>query len=158
MIFRRILTASCVFLGGFIADTAWAINGGTLRMNPRNSWRAFEVITVGDNPAGDGYSWAMPGAFDGIGAWLPDTTTLRVNINQENTDATVSEVNLNLPSFQTAITNVIGSGTTGGVSFFISAQQAYGRWTPNGGTSWINTADVTTTSFTKFCSSQLHKA
>jgi hypothetical protein len=158
MTFRRILTASCVFLGGFAADTAWAINGGTLRMNPRNGWRAFEVITVGDNPAGDGYNWAMPGTFDGIGAWLPDATTFRVNINQENSDATVSEVNLNLANFQTAISNVIGSGTTGGVNFVTSAQQAYGRWTANAGTSWINTADVTTTSFYRFCSSQLHQA
>jgi hypothetical protein len=100
----------------------------------------------------------MPGTFDGVGAWLPDATTLRVNINQENTDATVSEVNLNLPSFQIAITNVIASGTTGGVNFVTSAQQAYGRWTANGGSTWTNTADVTTTSFYRFCSSQLHKA
>src|SRR3954470_22697600 len=94
-----------------IASNAFAINGGTLRVTPRNSWRAFEVITIGDNPAGDGYSYAMPGNFDGIGAWIPAADTLRFNINQENSDANVSEVNLNLDNFQSAIHNMIGTGS-----------------------------------------------
>src|SRR4051794_30104221 len=78
-----------------MAVPVWALNGGALRVVPRNSWRAFEVISVGDNPV-DAYSWAMPGQFDGLGAWLPDPATLRVQINHEIGDATVSEVNLNL--------------------------------------------------------------
>jgi hypothetical protein len=135
-------------------NDALAINGGTLRVNPRNSWRAFEVITTGDNPAGDSFSWAMPSAFDGLGAWLPTATTLRVNINHEVTDAAVSEVNLNLASFQTAIRNVITSGTTGGVTFVTSAQQGYDRWSNDGGNSWTPTTDVSNTAFTRFCSSQ----
>lgn len=148
-----------IFVGGailltFAANTALAINGGTLRVNPKNSWRAFEVITAGENPAGDGFTWAMPGAFDGIGAWVPTAGTLRLNINHENTDATVSEVNLNLANFQTAIRNVISGGTTGGVTFVNSAQQAYGRWSADGGGSWTTTSDVTTTAFSRFCSSQ----
>lgn len=30
------------------------INGGPLQMVPRNGWKAFEVISVGNNPGGDG--------------------------------------------------------------------------------------------------------
>ena len=48
----------------------------------------------------------------------------------------VSEVNLNLANFQTAIRNVISGGTTGGVSFVTSAQQAYGRWSDDGLICW----------------------
>ena len=110
-----------------VADSVWAINGGTLRVNPRNCWRAFEVITVGDNPAG-GANYAMPGTFDGLGASPTGPSELRVLVNHENTDANVSEVNLNLANFQTAIGNVIAGGTTGGVTFVNAAQQAYGRW------------------------------
>jgi hypothetical protein len=148
---------ACTFTFAFAGSNSWAINGGTLRMTPRNGWRAFEVISVGDNPAGDGFTWVMPSAFDGIGAWLPDASTLRLQINHENTDATVSEVNLNLSNFQSAIRNVIGSGTTGGDSFVSSAQQAYGRWTNDGGANWTATSDVTKTAFYRFCSGQSHK-
>ena len=95
---------------------ALAIDGGTLRINAVNGWMAFEVITVGDNPAGDGYAWAMPGTFDGLGAWL-NGETLRLQVNHENSDATISEVDLNLANFKTAIGNVIDAGNTGGVSF-----------------------------------------
>jgi hypothetical protein len=140
-----------------IASNAFAINGGTLRVNPRNNWRAFEVITIGNDPAGDGYTFAMPGNFDGIGAWIPAAGTLRLNFNHENTDASVSEVNLNLANFQSAIHNVIGTGSTGGIPFVNSAQQAYGRWSANGGATWTATADVTTTAFNRFCSSQSYE-
>jgi hypothetical protein len=149
---------SAAILLTFAVDAALAINGGTLRVNPRNNWRGFEVITTGDNPAGDGFSWAMPGAFDGIGAWIPTPGTLRLNINHETSDATVSEVNLNLANFQTAIRNVIASNTTGGVTFVNSAQQAYGRWSANGGSTWTVTTGINTTSFHGFCSSQYHPA
>lgn len=157
MTVRRILIVVCNLVFALAADTAWALNGGTLRVTPRNSWRAFEVITVGNNPV-DAYSWVMPDTFDGVGAWMPDTATLRVQINHENTDATVSEVNLGLGNFQTAIRNVINTGVTGGVTFVNSAQQAYGQWSANGGSTWTPTLDVTTTAFTRFCSSQLHNA
>src|SRR5690349_7703155 len=93
-------------------NDAFALNGGTVRVTPRNGWRAFEVISINDNPAGDGYPWAMPGNFDGVGAWAPTAGTLRLNINHENADATVSEVNLNLANFQTAIHNVISTNAT----------------------------------------------
>ena len=96
----------------------------------------------------------MPNTFDGVGAWLPDASSLRLNVNHEETDATISEVNLSLSSFQTAVSNMISGGTTGGVSFVQSAQQAYDRWSNNAGSSWTNTVDVSNTSFYRFCSGQ----
>ena len=140
-----------------LVPSAYSIDGGTLRVVPRNGWKAFEVISVGENPAGDGINYAMPGTFDGIGAWLPDAATLRVQLNHETSDATVSEINLNLASFQTAISNTISGGTTGGVSFVSSAQQAYDRWSNDGGANWTNTVDNSTTAFYRFCSSQSYK-
>jgi hypothetical protein len=136
------------------ATSAAALDGGTLRVNPRNGWKAFEVITVGDNPTEDGFTWSMPGAFDGLGAWFPDLSTLRVLVNHETGDATISEVNLDLADFRTAISNTISGGTPGGVSFVDSARQAYDRWSDDGGATWTSTSDTSNTSFTKFCSGQ----
>jgi hypothetical protein len=53
-----------IFLVG-LAMLRRAINGGR-RDNPQNG-RAFEVISVGEDPSGDGYTYAMPGSFDGLG-------------------------------------------------------------------------------------------
>jgi hypothetical protein len=150
MTIGRICIVACSLVLGLTAETVWALNGGTLRVNPRNSWKAFEVITFGNNPV-DAYTWAMPDTFDGVGAWMPDTNTLQLQINHENSDATVSEVNLSLGNFQTAIQNVINTGITGGVTFVNSARQAYGQWSANGGSSWNPTSDVTTTAFARFC-------
>jgi hypothetical protein len=152
---RRILLTAAVLWSPTI-DAALALNGGTLRVNPRNGWRAFEVISTGDNPA-DAYPYTLPGTFDGVGAWLPDATTLRLEVNHETSDASVSEVNLDRASFQTAIRNVINGGTTGGVSFVTSAQQAYGRWSSNAGATWSATSDTSTTSFRRFCSGQSYR-
>jgi hypothetical protein len=143
-----------VFAVDAVSPSVYALNGGTRRVTPRNGWRAFEIITVGDNPAGDGINYVMPSTFDGLGAWLPDAGTLRVLVNHENPDGTVSEVNLNLASFETAISNIVSSGTTGGVTFVNSAQQSYDRWSNDGGINWTPTVDVTTTAFTRFCSGQ----
>jgi hypothetical protein len=143
-----------MIVGGVLASTAYALDGGTLRVNPRNDWRAFEVITVGDNPTGDGFIWSMPGTFDGLGAWLPDTSTLRVQVNHEISNAPISEVNLDLVSFQTAISNMINNGNTGGGSFVTSARQAYDRWSDDGGATWTVTTDTSNTGFSRFCSGQ----
>src|SRR4051794_36459447 len=121
----QIFIASSTFCVAFANESAWALNGGVLRVNPRNGWKAFEVITVGNNPI-DAYNWNMPDTFDGVGAWMPDPYTLQLEINHENTDAAVSEVNLSLPNFQTAIRNVINTGVTGGVTFVNSARIGYG--------------------------------
>ncbi len=135
-----------------------ALDGGLLRVNPRNGWSAFEVISIGDNPSGDGFNWSMPGTFDGLGAWLPDASTLRLQINHETTDAAISEVNLNLADFKTAIGNTISGGTTGGVTFVNSARQAYDRWSDNAGTGWTNTSNTSNTDFYRFCSGQSYGA
>ena len=52
--------------------SSYALDGGPLRVKPRNGWKAFEVISTGDNPAGDGQNWTMPTTFDGLGAQLVD--------------------------------------------------------------------------------------
>ena len=140
------------------AGSAFALDGGPLLVTPRNGWKAFEVITQGNDPAGDGFTYALPTTFDGLGAWTPNASTLRLALNHETGDASVSEVNLNLANFQTAITNAISTGNTGGVSFVSSARQAYGRWSNDGGGSFTNTADNTTTAFQRFCSGQFHPA
>lgn len=131
-----------------------ALDGGVLRVNPRNGWSGFEIISVGDNPPGDGFNWSMPGTFDGLGAWLTNASTLRLQVNHEIGDATISEVNLNLPDFQTAIGNTLSGGHPGGVTFVQSARQAYDRWSNDGGSSWISTSDTVNTSFYRFCSGQ----
>jgi autotransporter-associated beta strand protein len=153
---RRLLTAATLVGASCAAPTAFALDGGPLRVTPRNGWKAFEVISVGNNPSGGFPAGGMPGAFDGVGAWLSDPSNLRLSVNHELTDATVSEVNLNLTNFRTAIGNMISGGSTGGVTFVSSASQAYDSWI-NGG-SPMPTSDNTTTAFQKFCSGQFHPA
>jgi len=157
MFFQKLpaLIANSIVLTISIYSTpASALDGGTLRVNPRNGWKAFEVISVGDNPAGDGFDWAMPGTFDGLGALLVGSSTLRLQNNHEIGDATISEVDIDLANFKTAISNTIHSGSTGGGSFVTSARQAYDRWSSNGGTTWTNTSGPSNTSFARFCSGQ----
>jgi hypothetical protein len=150
---RRIACGVVIGLG--CAQPVLAVDGGTTPLvTPRNGWKAFEIITQGNDPAGDGFAYAMPGVFDGLGAWRPDGSTLRVQVNHETADASVSEVNLNLASFKTAITNMRNTGTTGGGSFVSSARQAYGRWSDNGGSTWTDTLDASSTAFNRFCSGQ----
>lgn len=136
------------------APLACALDGGTLRVNPRSGWSGFEVISIGDNPAADGFTWSMPGTFDGLGAWMPDSVTMRLLVNHEISDATISEVNLSLVSFRAAISNTADVGSTSGVTFVNSARQAYDRWSGDAGASWTNTSNTVTTSFSRFCSGQ----
>jgi hypothetical protein len=139
-----------MIVGGVFNSTAFGLDGGTLRINPRNDWKAFEVITVGNNPTGDGFDWSMPDTFDGMGAWLSDETNLRLQVNHEiSREAPISEVNLDLASFKMAISNTINSGSTGGGRFVNSARLAYDRWSSDGGATFTNTTD-----FSRFCSGQ----
>jgi hypothetical protein len=147
--------SACVVMA---PSSAYAVDGEAVRVTPRNGWKAFEVITAGNNPANDGFAHVMPGAFDGIGALVPDASTLRLWVNHENADATVSEVSLNLANFKTAITNMRNTGVTGGVSFVTSARKAWDQWSNNGGTSFTTTGDDSSNGFARFCSSQLHRA
>ncbi len=137
-----------------LSTPAVALDGGILRLNTYNGWRAFEVISRNENPAGDGFGWAMPGTFDGLGASLADASTLRLQVNHETGDATISEVRLDLANFKTAISNTISGGSPGGGSFVTSARQAYDQWTGDGGSTWSSTSDTSTTSFYRFCSGQ----
>ncbi|TWU28246.1 hypothetical protein [Bythopirellula polymerisocia] len=152
----RILSANLLFVVASVTllSSAYALNGDTLQLNPRNNWRAFEIITVGDNPVDDGFDWTMPSTFDGLGARLSDASTLRILINHEISYTTISEVNINLSSFRTAISNTINSGSTDGASFVTSAREAFERWSSNGGASWINASDKNNTRFERFCSGQ----
>lgn len=135
------------------APPVLALNGGVSRVTTANGWKTFEVISQGDNPAG-GTNHAMPALYDGTGAFLVDPTTLRILINHENTDASVSEVDLNIPNLKLAISNMIANSNTGGVTFVTAADQAYDRWTANGGSTWTNTTSISNTSFYRFCSAQ----
>ncbi len=155
---QRLSALLCVVVSISANSSVDALDGGTLRVNPRNGWQAFEVISVGDDPASDGFAWAMPGAFDGIGAWLPNSTTLRLQVNHESSDATISEVDLRVADFKAAIHNMIDGGTTGGTGFVAVARQAYDRFSSDGGLSWISTTDTSNTSFSRFCSGQSYAA
>ena len=159
MILRKLLfsfSGVALIATMLLTSSALALDGGTLRVTPNatNGWQAFEVISKGDNPAGDGFAWSMPATFDGMGASISDPLTLRVQVNHEISDAPISEVNLILANFKTAIGNMISGGTTGGVSFVDSARQAYDRWSDDGGATWTGTSDVSTTNFSRFCSGQ----
>ncbi len=144
-----------------IAPNVYAIDGGTLQIEAENGWLAFEVISSGED-ADDGFKYPMPDTFDGIGAQLLDDGTLRVQVNHERGVegplANISEVNLDLANFQTAITNMISGGNTGGVSFVDSARQAYDRWSDDGGATWTDTDNWNTTKFKWFCSGQSYLA
>lgn len=159
LVFDRLRQYASVFgtvsLAAF-PTTTLALDGGTLRVNPDNGWKAFEVISQNNNPSGDGYSYSMPGTFDGAGAYMIDSNTLRVHVNHETSDASISDVDIDLAGLQTAISNMINNGNTGGVSFVNSARQAYDRWSSNGGSSWTNTSSASNTSFSRFCSSQAY--
>jgi hypothetical protein len=153
--FRTVLGLSTLCAAVLVPSGASALDGtGTLRINPANGWLAFEVISEGDNPDGDGFDHAMPGTFDGAGAYMLDADTLRIMINHETSDASVSEVDIDLVGLQAAITNVMDSGSVDGVTFVDSARQAYGRWSDDAGQSWTDTTDTSNTDFSRFCSSQ----
>jgi len=145
-------------LATFTPATTRALDGGTLRMTTYNGFRAFEVITEGNNPSGDGFDYSMPGTFDGAGAWLVSGSKLRIQVNHENTDASISEVDLDVANLRVAIANTIANGNPGGVRFVLAARQAYGRWSSNQGSSWTSTSSRSSTSFTRFCSGQAYAA
>ena len=39
-----------------LPNLANALDGGTLRVNTYNGWKAFEIISSGENPTGDGFN------------------------------------------------------------------------------------------------------
>ena len=145
-------------LATFTPATIHALDGGTLRMSTFNGFKAFEVITQGNNPSGDGVTYSMPGTFDGAGAYLVSGSTLRIQVNHETSDAAVSEVDVDVANLRVAINNTIASGNPGGVKFVLAARQAYRRWSANQGSTWTNTSSTSNTSFSRFCSGQAYEA
>ncbi len=140
----------------FSVSPAYAVDGGTLRVTTYNGWEAFEVVTQGDDVPSDGINYSMPGIFDGAGAWVVDNDTLRIQVNHETGDASISEVNINLEKIQLAINNMISTGNVGDVTFVSSLRQAYDRWTSNSGSTWTNTSSTSNTSFLRLCSGQAY--
>lgn len=147
-------TFALIVIGG-IATPSVALDGARLSMTPRNGWKAFEVITTGEDVPGDGFAWAMPGTFDGLGAQVAGNT-FRIQVNHEIGNASISEVNLDLASFKTVIGNTMNTGTTGGLSFVDSARLAYDRVSDDGGSTFATGASVLPglTGFSRFCSGQ----
>ena len=127
------------------------------RVVARNGWKAVGIIGSGDDPRGDGFAWAMPGNFDGLGAQLVDGATLRVQVNHELLGATISQVDLNLAALQAAIAATINKGRPGRTQLVSSARQAYGRWSADGGSTWTTTEGPATTAFSRFCSGQSYR-
>lgn len=96
-----------------VPQTALALNGedAKLTLVGLEGWKTFEVITQGDE---NGAGYRVPGEIDGVGAFLVNNATLRVLINHETgracdteTDATVTEVDLDWFKLQSAITGMI---------------------------------------------------
>ena len=138
---------------GAVTSPALAVDGtGTLTVTPLNNWKAVEIITGGDVVSG----YALPGTFDGMGAWLSAPNELRIELNHETNDASISEINLNLTNFKIAIDNTINNRAIG-TTYVTSAQQAYTQWSANLGSSWTATTTNTSTSFNRFCSGQYYK-
>ena len=90
----------------------------------------------------------MPGAFDGGGAFLADSNTIRIHVNHETTNAKISEVDVNKEALKSAIYNMMDGGTTGGVPFVQNARRAYSSIVPPVGSSHR---------FCRFCSSQAYE-
>ncbi|MEM7682850.1 MAG: dockerin type I domain-containing protein [Planctomycetota bacterium] len=155
----------CITLATIACPAALAENGGTRYVTPENGWRAFEVISINDDPA-DGFAWAMPGIFDGVGAQRLGFNDLRIQVNHElgSNNGTISEVNLDLAVFQTAILDSIATSTadanglTNSFDFVNSAQQAYDRFSLDGGATFTATTNTSNTAFNRFCSGQSYVA
>jgi hypothetical protein len=148
----------CIVLLASTVGSSEAINCGTSRVSTFNGWKAFEVISEGNDPSGDGFTFAMPGTFDGAGAFMVDSSTIGILVNHETSDASISEVRVDAPTMKSAISNVISVGTCGTASSFVkSARQAYDRWSSNGGSSWTSTSSASNTAFSRFCSGQAYE-
>jgi hypothetical protein len=140
------------------APSVWALNGENPQIIPRSGWASFEVITEGDDVPGDGNDYSMPGAYDGTGAFLLNgDTLLRMLVNHEKGDASISEVDIDVGILKEAIINVIGSDETQGVSFVVAARQAYDHWSRDGGSTWIDTSSTAETKFYDLCSGQSYE-
>lgn len=87
-----------------------------VNLTPQNGWRAFELLTQGDDIgalADSGYgNIARRGKYDGLGAHVTDNT-LSVWLNHETSGAAISRVELDIGSFRQGIQSTINNGQTG---------------------------------------------
>jgi len=100
-----------------------ALNGdpAKLTLDTHDGWNAFEVVTQGDT--NNDSSYTLPGEIDGIGAYLVpqdddnSNSLLRILMNHEtrracdpDTEASVTELNLDLPAFHRALASMMIGG------------------------------------------------
>lgn len=133
-----------------LSVTVLGINGGTPRISTSNGWKVIEVVSEGQGLNG----YQMPSNFDGTGAFALNDSTLRIIVNHEEIDASISQVDLDVAKTQSAISNMIKSGNTGGERFVVATDLAYRRWTSDGGLIWDNRVTTADTNFFRFCSGQ----
>ena len=130
-----------------------AINGGQSRVNVKSCWRAIEIISEHDSRGVSG--WKMPGSFDGGGAYLYDKgRKIRIHVNHELSQSSISEVNLDKAKLLEVISKTIASQSISGIEFVTDARIAYDQWSPNGGVNWRGNVEPASTRFCRFCSSQ----
>jgi hypothetical protein len=133
----------------WLLSYATALDGGESRIKTFNEWKAIEIITEGESKNGN---WKMPSKFDGAGAFAVDANTIRIHVNHEKVQASISEVNLDTNSLKRAIFNMITDNKIGDVEFVNSARIAYDRWSNDGGASFSPNTPL----FCRFCSSQAY--
>jgi len=159
---RSFLTASLLFallllLSGAPATNALNGESSKLSLDGLGGWKTFEVVTQGDS---NGNGYVVPGEIDGMGAFLADGDTLRVLANHETgracdaeNEATVTEVDLDLSNFQTALRNMITSNSLNGEQSFVRRfRRAYDRIVDANG----QEVQSLSRSLRLFCSSQAY--
>ena len=154
-------------------SSAIALDGvNPLQLGTLNDWKAFELVTQGDDISSfsdTGYGGTVSrGIFDGLGTHRSNGN-LAVFVNHEISSAAISRVDLNLANFQQAIASTIDNGTTAFPSTIVTGMgYAYetifdgtfdGVTNPNPVAS--GTVDVGTygnTNFDRFCSGTSYSA
>jgi hypothetical protein len=99
-----------------VADNASALNGvGPVGLTPDNGWRAFEIVSQGNNITGlsdPGYGNTFTrGTFDGLGTYVT-TNRLTINVNHETSDAAISRVDVSITGLRQAVQSKLDSGVT----------------------------------------------
>jgi len=99
------------------SNEAHALDGSSaLQLNALNGWKAFELVTQGNDISAfsdTGYGDAASrGTYDGLGTFISGDT-MRVFVNHEVTnDAAISRVDLDLADFKQSIASTIDDGAT----------------------------------------------
>jgi hypothetical protein len=125
MIWRRSRRLSCAALVVIaLSPQAFAINGtGAVGLAPDNGWRAFEIVSQGNNIAGisdAGYGATFSRTlFDGLGTILSGNK-LSINVNHETADAAISRVDVSVSALRQAVQSRLDSGVTPFPSSFVT--------------------------------------